>query len=271
MKARTFLNLLKLVNTVNYLDVPIAVVDENLEIKTLDPTHVEYIRLTIPFSSFDSFKNDMSKEKRLLNVELIVKNIKNCGKNDEVNIEANDESFIIKIESPDNTEMHSFKFTDLEIDDEIPEPRLTFNSINKIETKKLYEALSKMRDYDNVKIISSNRKLILKATSEIRTTELVFTPITQELLTDIVSAKYDLNRLYKVISILKNITDIIEVSYSTNKPLKLSVLDSEFSIIYYLAPLIDENENEIDYVKEEYGDMIIVKHADGKVRVKHKT
>lgn len=110
------------------IDEGVFIVDpeEGFKLRSMDPSHVALIDLRFPPSSFDEFEVDGRKELKV-SIEDLAKVLRRAGKNDQLELEADEEKFYVVFRSSRSYRRFGLPLLDIAAE-EVPELELEFKA-----------------------------------------------------------------------------------------------------------------------------------------------
>lgn len=223
------------------LDEALIVLESGgLRVSGMDPAKVAYIEVNIPRDSFLEYSLEGDRFEIGVNAGLLEDMLRRTRKGDPISIKANDESVVFEV---DTGIVRRYLVPNLELSLEAPEGiRLEHDSHSTLISEPVKRAFRDVEVAgDMVELESDEDKLAIRsAGEESRRAETLFTRDSPSLLYHEVKGPsrsvYDLSYIKEVIN-LANISDTIDIKFSTDKPLELLFKSPDGSSIrYLLAP-----------------------------------
>ncbi len=258
--ASEFVSLLKVIDAGLDTDgkgvtVDLDVSPENIHVRQMDGHHVSMVDVTIDRNRCEEYRVSGSSRVRVDLVELL-KVLKNVGKEDALNfrfersLESGKANLEIKVLSS------NFRKIRIPLDEPtefepVPEPKLNFYVKVTIDPKRLAKVIAEAQEYDNAMLFETrgegNRNsdlMIFKAKTEMREVEFALCRNDGSLydidVRENCKATYNLDYLSPLVKAVKGLTDTVEIEYSTNMPMRLTVQNGLAQVKYYLAPKITD-------------------------------
>jgi proliferating cell nuclear antigen len=241
--AKLWKNLISAISTL-IDEVSFNATPEGIELRAMDPSHVAMVDFYWPKMAFDEYSCDQAT-KISFNVKEMLKLIRRVK---------GDESIELTLDSKEgkvSMRIHgkytrTFNMAILDITaEEVPTPKITFNTKVKLTTENLSEAMDDAALVsDNIRLESSQGKLTLRATGDMGSAIIELDKESAALL-DIevkeeAKATYSLNYLANIVREASNISEIVTLEYSNNMPVKLDFeLLQQGKLSYYVAPRIE--------------------------------
>ena len=235
-------NLLK---TLNVLvdEATFKLTPQGLSLRAMDPNRVAMIDLVIPRESCvehscpEEMKFCFSLERYL------DKTLKNITKNDAIRLDIQT-GIVDKMNTRLTSKLtRQFSMPLLEVsDEEVPTPKINFNYSAKLVLENVNTVFKDLEDH--FRLIGTQDGLTFEQTGDIES----FTSTLQkgdETVLDIeakedAKATYSVSYLQEVLKALSSLTDIIEVSYSTDMPVRISAeLEHLGTVNIFVAPRIE--------------------------------
>ena len=217
--------------------------ETGITMKAMDPSHIAMVDFELPREAFEKY--ECSEEIKIgLNLDELVKIMRRAGAGDslELSLEEGSNRLIIKFIGK---AVRKFGLSLIDIqDEELPTPNIEFKSYVKLTTDALRQAIDDaLIVSDHIKFQIIDDTLILKATGDTGEVEVKLSKDSDAVL-DIntqenSTATYALDYLSDIIKGAAA-SNVVEVRFSTNLPIKLDFLLLENGrITYYLAPRVE--------------------------------
>ena len=220
--------------------------DEGIRVQGMDPSHVAMIDMKIKPGLFEVFEKPA--EKRItVNLAEFSKFLDRIDKEERVTISYDAEKAKLTILARMGGRRRRFSLPVLEpLDDEVPEPKILFKSEGRILTESVERAI---KDADLVsefmKIQISREMMKFTATGDMGSADNEFEKGSDELLElkaeEDSASMFTLSYLKDMFGQLKNLTDVVTLSVTTDMPIKIDATpanDPNLEITLYLAPCI---------------------------------
>ncbi|MEM3061644.1 MAG: proliferating cell nuclear antigen (pcna), partial [Candidatus Bathyarchaeia archaeon] len=212
--------------------------------RSMDPSHVAMVDLDWQRSAFDDYSCSRPTKARI-SIKGMLKLLKRVKSDENLEIVFDEETKKIDLVLKGKI---TKKFTIPTLEpggEEAPTPKLTFDSKIRIASKTLKEVLDDMQAVsDNVKLEATVEKFMLQAIGELSSAVIEIEKGNEALLEfDIKSpskAIFNLSYLAEIVKAGASTSDLLNLEFSTNKPIKLeSELPGQGKLSYYLAPRIE--------------------------------
>ncbi|MFW9971085.1 MAG: proliferating cell nuclear antigen (pcna) [Candidatus Odinarchaeota archaeon] len=234
---------------------------KEFKLRCMDPSRICLFDLIIKKENFDEFKCTRICEVGL-NLDNFEKILKRSGSNDKIILEYQDSKRKLKIKmvregEKTRTRTFSLSCIDLEVE-EVPIDNLKkieFPATFSVDPDFLIEALKDAEIYSEILYLKSIENVGLEFTSIGTIGEMEYQLGLDEFieadLSETQTGGYSITFL-KAIMKLSSITEQLEVSLKTDHPLKLlfKLLEGA-ELEYYIAPRVDENPEDDDFVEDD--------------------
>ncbi len=249
-------NFIKIIDALaTIIDVATFQVSESgLSMRAMDPTHVAMVNLEMPKNAFGDYKCDKSLPIRV-NLTELNRFMKRGSANDalELSLDTQRNKLKLQFKKEKSTRTFSLNLVSEGDEEEPPIPNVEFNAKFSINTDEIQRAIKDAQivgDYITFSI--SKESLTLEATGDSG-------EVTIELedFTDVPNVQGNQSSMYS----LEFLADIIKagavsgsvsVEFSSEMPIKFNFpLENEGKIIYFLAPRVEEEEEEMDEIATE--------------------
>ena len=217
---------------------------DGIRLRAMDPSHVAMVDFEWPKSVFSEYVCDEPTE-ICINFSEMSKFLRRVG---------NDESIDLSFD-PKNAKLNivlkskytrTFSMATLEpSSEEVPTPKVSFNSIVRISTRCLKNALDDASTVsDQIQFETTADRLSMKASGDLGTVLVDVEKESEELLNLEVKqsskSTFSRNYLAEMVKAASNLSDIVTVEFSTNMPIRLNFeLPQQGKLQYYLAPRIE--------------------------------
>jgi proliferating cell nuclear antigen len=236
---------------------------DGLSMRSIDPTHVAMVDLEMSPKAFNEFKCDDTIPIRVNLIDLN-RFIKRGSASDELELTLDQQrnKLKIKFKRGKSTRTFSLSLITEGDDEETPTPSLDFNAKFNINTPDLQRAIKDAQIVgDYITISLSDEALVLDATGDSGdvTIEVEKDEISDLQVKGKQSAIYSLEFLADIIK-AGSVSDAVRVEFSTEMPvqfefpLKNDNDEETGKIKYFLAPRVEEEEEEMDEIAADEGD-----------------
>jgi proliferating cell nuclear antigen len=252
-------NFIKIIDALaTIIDIGTFKVDKaGLSMRAIDPTHVAMVDLELPPEAFTKYECDKTVPIRVNLIDLN-RFMKRGSANDalELSLDEQRNKLKIKFKKGKSTRTFSLSLVTEGEDEETPIPSLDFNAKFSLNTGDLQRAIKDAQivgDYITFSI--AEEILTLEASGDsgevtIEVEEFTETPV----LKGKQSAIYSLEFLADIIK-AGAVSPNVSVEFSSEMPVKFDFpLDSDGKIIYFLAPRVEEEEDEMDEITADEAD-----------------
>jgi len=234
-------------------DVKFSIIPGVFTARAMDQSKICLLEVKLPESSFDEYKCDDTFEIGL-KLEDLDKILKRSSPKDTLIISYKEQEQKIKLSMkyPDANRTRTFILALLDLDiEEIPMEKLhsiDYDTTWSIDPDFLLEAIKDAEIYSEILNIKSEEGQGLVFSSSGQIGEMTYELGLEELLEPIFNGKqvgaYSLTFLKSILK-LSSITEKLEVSLKTDHPLKMTFsLIEGGTVSYFLAPRVEENDNE---------------------------
>jgi proliferating cell nuclear antigen len=210
----------------------------------MDPSHVAMVDFELPASAFKDY-SCQEPQKIKINLESMVKFLKRPRIGELVILEFDPKSKkIIMTLKNDIKKVYTIPILE-STEEQTPTPKIEFNTNIKIASSSLKDIIEDTREVsDNVQFEAIPEKLIVSASTELSSGRFEIEKGAETMLDlhvkESSSATYNVNYLSDMIKAGSGASEILNLSFSTNMPLKLEFgIPQNGQIIYYLAPRIE--------------------------------
>ena len=227
-----------LVDEANFTATP-----EGIMMKAMDPSHIAMIDFEMPKNAIDEFS--CSEETQLgINLDEMTKIMRRGSSGDSLEMILNEKTNRLSVRFRGKaTRTFSLALLDLQME-ELPTPKIEFNAFAKVTTDVLRQAIDDASIIsDHIRMVMLKTELGLFASGDTGELEIKLSKKSDALLEIDVKeearAMYALDYLSDIMKAAAT-TDIVELQFSTNMPIRLDfMLLNGGKIVYYLAPRIE--------------------------------
>ena len=221
--------------------------DQGITLRAMDPSHVAMVDFEWPSEMFDEYTCDTSL-KLCININEMLRLLRRVNADESLVLELDDKTaqltMILK-----SKYLRTFKMNTLEaLSEEVPSPKITFQSSVKITTNSIRDAINDAAAVSDYIIFqSSDTEFTMQASGDVGSVEIVIEKDSEELLgLDVQEnsrAMFGLNYLSDMVKAASSVSDIVTIDFSTNMPLRLNFeLPHQGKLQYYHAPRIKSND-----------------------------
>jgi len=216
--------------------------NDGLKLRAMDPSHVVMVDMLIPASSFEEF--DIEGETTIgVSLDDLNKVLKRALKNDALALDVKEETLSIIFKGRFER-IFTIPLLSLELE-KLPEPKIefkvSFRALSKTfrDTLKDLEPISEVVEFqaskEKVKIIGSSERGEAEIVLDVEGGSLLELNVSEES-----QSRYSIDYLKDTIPV-SQVTDIVEVSFSTNMPCKISYeLPGGGYVAFLIAPRTGE-------------------------------
>lgn len=240
---KEFKNLLSAFSTMTD-EIQIVASKAGLAVRSMDPSRVAMVDALIPHTFFDEFSCP-DETKVLLDLAELTSFFKRARKDDIVSLSYNAEKDRLSVNIKGRLN-HTFAMPTLQPeDDDVPVPKICYNSKTRASFTDLNAAVGDIKlvtDHVRITVTKDSIKFsgkgdISEATDTLKTDDESVTITTKE--DDPIKSTYSLTFLTEIFKTLKSVSEELELSLSTDMPLKIDALMKEGFLHFYLAPRIE--------------------------------
>lgn len=241
--ARLWRNLLAAISTlVEEADFNAA--QEGIKLRSMDPSHVAMVDFEWRKEAFQEYTCDQPMKIRL-NVGTILKLLKRIGSDESVTMiyDANAKKMNITLKGKITRQ---FILPTLDPgEEEVPTPKITFNSKVKMTADSLRNIVEDTQGVsDSVRFEASADSFVAKAATELSSATIEIDKGSESLLEVQIKepskATYNLNYLAEISKAGASTSEVVNIEFSTNMPIKLEFeIPDQGRLLYYLAPRIE--------------------------------
>jgi len=218
--------------------------EEGIRLRAMDPSHVAMVDFEWPKTVFEEYVCE-EPTKLSVNVAEMLKLLRRTGGDESIEL-------ILETGSPKLMMILKSKYTrtfgmsTLEPStEEAPAPRISFNVSARLTTSLLRNALEDATTIsDHIIFDASGEKLTMRAAGDVGNVVIDVEKGTDELLSletkEDSRSTFSLNYLSEMVRAASNLSDIVQLEFSTDKPIRLNFeMPSKGKLQYYLAPRIE--------------------------------
>jgi len=243
--ARLWKKLMTAVSTL--VDEATFKVDQNgIRLRAMDPSHVAMVDFEMPKETFQDYICDHPID-ICINMGEMLKLLKNVGSNETLEISTDGEGRQLELILR-GSYIRKFVMPTLEItEEETPTPKIDFNTKVKMTSGSLKQTMEDaLTVSDNVRLEATPKRLLFRAIGDLGSATIEFTKDSEAVLSLDVKeeskATFSLNYLSEIVKAGAAASDVVDIEFSTNMPVKLDFgLPEEQKLSYYLAPRIESD------------------------------
>jgi proliferating cell nuclear antigen len=217
---------------------------DGISLRSMDPSHVAMVSFRWPKDVFDEYSCSDS-EKLCLNISELLKLLRRAGANEsaDLSIDVETNRLNLKIEG---RYIRTFNLPTFEpMEEEVPVPKVTFNTKVEMTTDGLRQALEDASLVsDHVRIIVGNDTMTMQAAGDLMGADIEMKKGDEAILSlessEISNATYSLSYLSEIVKAASALSEIVAVEFSTDMPIRLDFKQQQKGeLVFYLAPRID--------------------------------
>jgi len=243
--AKLWKNLMAAVSTL--VDEATFKVDKNgIRLRAMDPSHVAMVDFEMPGNTFQEYICDQPIDV-CINMSEMLKLLKSIGSEETLEISTDNEGRQLELVLR-GVYVRKFVMPTLEIaEEEAPTPKIDFNTIVKMTSNSLKQTMDDaLAVSDNVRLEATPEKLVFKAIGDLGSATVEFSKDSEAVLSLEVredsKATFSLNYLSEIVKAGAATSDVVDIEFSTNMPVRLNFgLPEERRLAYYLAPRIESD------------------------------
>jgi len=222
-------------------------VDKNgIRLRAMDPSHVAMVDFEMPGNTFQEYICDQPIDV-CINMSEMLKLLKSIGSEETLEISTDNEGRQLELVLR-GVYVRKFVMPTLEIaEEEAPTPKIDFNTIVKMTSNSLKQTMDDaLAVSDNVRLEATPEKLVFKAIGDLGSATVEFSKDSEAVLSLEVredsKATFSLNYLSEIVKAGAATSDVVDIEFSTNMPVRLNFgLPEERRLAYYLAPRIESD------------------------------
>ena len=229
-----------------------AIVDEatftigpdGIKLRAMDPSRVAMVDFEMYKTSFDEY--EATEESRVcVNLSELLKLLKRAGRDDIIELSLDEETgrFLVKMIG---RYIRTFNMPTLEAsEEEVPEPKLTFNAKVTLTTDDFNDTLKDAALVsDNVRIETDGESLVMNAKGDISGARIEIKKGSDALISieakEPSKATFSLSYLTEIVKAASATSDIVTLEFSTDMPIRLDFRQRyDGKLVYLLAPRIE--------------------------------
>ncbi|UCD73248.1 MAG: proliferating cell nuclear antigen (pcna) [Candidatus Bathyarchaeota archaeon] len=243
--ARQWKNLMVAVSTL--VDEATFKLDQNgIRLRAMDPSHVAMVDFEVPKDAFQEYVCDQPID-ICVNMGEMLKLLKSVGSDETLEISTGEEGRQLELIFR-GVFIRKFVMPTLEMtEEEAPTPKIDFNTKVKMTSSSLKQTMDDASTVsDNVRLEATPQKITFKAIGNLGSATIEFDKDSEVILSLDVkeesNATFSLNYLSEIVKAGTVASDVVDIEFSTNMPVKLNFgLPEEQRLSYYLAPRIESD------------------------------
>jgi len=222
-------------------------VDQNgIRLRAMDPSHVAMVDFEMPKNTFQEYLCEQPIN-ICVNMGEMLKILKNVGSDETLEISTGEEGRQLEL-ALRGSYVRRFVMPTLEMtEEEAPAPKIDFNAKVKMTSGSLKQTMDDaLVVSDNVRLEATHEKMVFNATGDLGSVTVELSKESEAILSLDVKedskATFSLNYLSEIVKAGAAASDVVDIEFSTNMPVKLNFgLPEEQRLSYYLAPRIESD------------------------------
>ena len=219
---------------------------EGINLRAMDPSHVAMVDFEWPKIIFEEYVCD-EPTKLCINVSEMLKLLRRVEGNESINLELEEKTAKLKM-TLKNKYSRVFRMATLETStEEVPTPKISFNSTIKITTTCMRNAVDDASTVsDHIQFETTDDKFIITASGYLGSVTIDVGKESEEILgfdvKEASKAMFSLSYLSEMIKSASKVSDIVTIEFSKDMPVRLNFeLPQSGRLQYYLAPRIENS------------------------------
>ncbi len=217
---------------------------DGIKLRSMDPSHVAMVDFEWQKTAFEEYTCQEPTKIRV-NIASMLKLLKRVGSDEILEMLYDEKTRKLNLTLKGKM-MRKFTMPTLDpAQEEVPTPKITFNSKVKLTTSTLRDIIDDVQAVsDNVRLETTPEKLIAAATTEL-SSAVIELEKTSEMLIELdvkepSKATFNLNYLSEITKAGASAAEIVTVEFSSNMPIRLEFdIPQQGRLSYYLAPRIE--------------------------------
>lgn len=217
---------------------------EGITLRSMDPSHVAMIDIKWPKVAFKEYSSQENLKIRI-NIGGMLKLLKRVKSEEILELGYNSETRKVNM-TISGAVKKNYIIPTLEMaEEETPTPKLDFKSSIKITSNTLREIIEDLQEVsDNINLEANKDCFIASATTSVSSAKIEIEKGSEALIDlnveESSKSTFNLNYLAEMVKAGSNTSEISNIQFSTNMPIRLEFpLTENGSLSYYLAPRID--------------------------------
>jgi proliferating cell nuclear antigen len=217
---------------------------DGIKLRAMDPSRVAMVDFSMQKTVFDEYASD-EDAKICLSLTELLKLLKRAGKDEAVEVMLDDATgqFVVTVRGK---YVRTFRMPTLEAsEDEVPTPKITFNTKVTLTTDGLRQSLEDVALVsDHVRIETDGEKMTMTAKGDIMGANVELKKGSDALLsletTEPSKSTFPLSYLSEIVKAAAATSDIVTLEFSTDMPVRLNFKQTyDGTLVYFLAPRIE--------------------------------
>lgn len=221
--------------------------DQNgIRLRAMDPSHVAMVDFEVPKNAFQEYVCDQPID-ICVNMSEMLKLLKSVGSDETLEISIGKEGRQLELIFR-GVFIRKFVMPTLEMtEEEAPTPKIDFNTKVKMTSSSLKQTMDDASTVsDSVRLEATPQEITFKAIGNLGSATIEFDKDSEVILSLDVkeesNATFSLNYLSEIVKAGTAASDVVDIEFSTNMPVKLNFgLPEEQRLSYYLAPRIESD------------------------------
>ena len=242
--ARLWKNLLGAISTL-IEEADFNATPEGIKLRSMDPSHVAMVDFEWQRSAFEEYTCEQPTKIRV-SIASMLRLLKRVGSDEVLEMLYDDKMRKLNLTLKGKM-MRKFTMPTLDpAQEEVPTPRITFNSKVKLTTSILRDIIDDVRAVsDNVRLEATTERLTALAATELSSAVIELDKGSEMLLELDVKepskATFNLNYLSEITKAGASTSEIVTVEFSSNMPIRLQFeIPQQGRLQYYMAPRLEE-------------------------------
>jgi proliferating cell nuclear antigen len=219
---------------------------EGIKLIAMDPSHVAMVDFEWPKTIFEEYVCD-EPTKLCINVSEMLKLLRRVGGDESINLELEEKTARLKM-TLKSKYTRVFRMATLEPStEEVPTPKISFNSTVKITTTCMRNAVDDAATVsDHIQFETSDDTFTIQASGDLGSVTIDVGKESEEILgfevKEASKSMFSLSYLSEMVKAASSVSDIVTIEFSTDMPVRLNFeLPQSGRLQYYLAPRIESS------------------------------
>jgi len=241
--AKLWKNLLAAISTL-IEEADFNAATDGIKLRSMDPSHVAMVDFEWQKTAFEEYECQEPTKIRI-NIASMLKLLKRVGSDEILEMLYDEKTRKLNLTLKGKM-MRRFTMPTLDpAQEEVPTPKITFNSKVKLTTSILRDIIEDVQAVsDNVRLEATPEKLTAAATTELSSAVIELDKASEMLIELDVKepskATFNLNYLSEITKAGASTSEIVTVEFSSNMPIRLEFdIPQQGRLLYYLAPRIE--------------------------------
>jgi len=216
---------------------------EGMKLRAMDSSHVAMVDLDLPTAFFDKYECNNTMELRI-NVDNVLDLLDNMGPNESMELNYSEEQARLVIHLRGTYE-RVFSVTTLAVEKEFErEPSVTFKVRAQVETASLKKVIIDSLKIGDHIFIEADTNIVTFRTAGLNG-DVVSTlrkdepPLSELSVSENSKANYSLELLGNIIKNASQVSDVVQMEYSTSQVLRLGLVLPQGKLQFYLSPMLE--------------------------------